>query len=132
MAKEQSRRTISVQRELYIALDALAARERIPVSQLAGQAIVALLAGRVPIEPARSSYELGVAVRQLRVQRAPRRPIVALPEPPADPIGTCANCGRDDLPVKGTQFDAGGPTYLICTDCNDQPPPDRPRRRRRA
>lgn len=126
MARQQSRRSISIQRELYDQLGALAEREHIPLSQLVGQAIAALLAGAVPLQPARRVAELGA---ETLARRAAARAAAPVPKPP---IGTCANCGGDKLPVMPTQLVAGGPTYKICTGCNGERARGSTRRRRRA
>lgn len=125
MARRQSRRTISLQRELYDQLCALADCESIPLSQLVGQAIAALLAGAVPLQPARSVAELGA---ETLARRAAAQASVT---PPRPPIGTCANCAGVTLPVIPTQLVAGGPTYQICTRCNGERAPGSTRRRRR-
>lgn len=117
MARRQTRRSITIALEDYQGLGALAGEHDMPLSQLATQAIRALLAGLVPLAPRVDSVRLGLDTRAMR----------ARPTPAARP-GTCATCGRPGQ-VTPTQLDPGGPEYPICERCNTEPVPDVPRGR---
>jgi hypothetical protein len=126
MARKQSRRSVSIPLELYDGLAELATQHVIPLSQLACQAIAALLAGAVGIGPARSPYILGLETYAKRAeQKAARRAARAKrPPPPAPVLGNCANCSARQVLVTPTRLDPDGPTFSICAGCNTEAPPD--------
>lgn len=111
MARHQTRRSVSIRRELYDELGALGNDKGISSAQLVDQACMALLAGKIELQQAKSAHALKLETMQRRVKA---------PEPIAYEHGVCAICAREGN-VTPTQLDPGGPTYTVCGGCNGDP-----------
>jgi hypothetical protein len=117
VAKRQSRRTISIVREIYVGLSAVSAERQIPLSQLIAQAAQAVIAGQIDLRPARSQYELCC---ETNARRAASKPVRTPAPMPPDPVGTCAVC-VEERPVRMTALEDGGPVlYRLCAECRGE------------
>lgn len=129
MARTQSRRSVSIPLELYDGLVKLRERHRISASQLAAQALWALIRGAIVIQPARPAYVLGLETYALRAAIADAEERAAWEARSVK--GTCATCSERDL-VAPTTLEVGGPEYPICWSCCRPAQPATRRKRVRA
>lgn len=114
MSRSQSRRSVSLVREDHAELAAFCEQRRIPISQAVSQAIRALLAGKLPLAPARPMLEVMAetcARRGLPVYQQPR---VSLHVPAIS--GTCGGCAARSEALIPTRI--GGALYRLCHRCH--------------
>lgn len=114
MSRAQSRRSVSLVREDHAELAAFCEERRIPISQAVSQAIRALLAGKLPLLPARPMLEVMAETCARRGLPVYQRPRVTLNVPAIS--GTCGSCARTAAALIPTRID--GVLYRLCHRCH--------------
>lgn len=133
MAKKQTRKSISVSRSLYQRLQSWALEHSLPASQVAEQAVEAVLAGKFEVKPQHWAQHMNYnPVRRRWTSELPaitlQAPTIApqIPKPPTAPKltpGTCAICTAVIANViRREPLGRNGGLVAVCDGCASETP----------